>query len=151
MKLKKLVGSGEKIGLFTLPFLVIGIILNIVFPSFFSVGGPPDILKTISFIILIPGVIIWIWSVFLILTQVPKKKLITDGPYLLVKHPLYTGVSLLVIPWFGFLLNSWLGVVIGIVMYFGSRKFASEEEKELSKTFGTTWDRYCKKVKLTWL
>jgi hypothetical protein len=31
MKLKVLIGSGDKIGLLTLPFLVIGIILNILF------------------------------------------------------------------------------------------------------------------------
>jgi protein-S-isoprenylcysteine O-methyltransferase Ste14 len=100
---------------------------------------------------LIPGVIVWIWSVVLILTKVPQKELITDGPYSLVKHPLYTGVALLVLPWIGFLLDTWLGVVIGIVLYTGSRLFSPEEEAVLSKTFGTTWDEYCDKVKIPWL
>src|SRR5512132_649961 len=63
MKLKELVGSGEKIGLLVLPFLIVGLILNILFPSLFSVGGPPTVLKVISTIILIAGVIIWLWSV----------------------------------------------------------------------------------------
>ena len=88
MKLKVLVGSGDKIGLLTLPFLIIGLILNIIFPSAFHIGGPPTALKVISIILLIPGVTIWIWSVVLILTKVPKKELITNGPYSLVKHPL---------------------------------------------------------------
>lgn len=151
MKLKLLIGSGEKIGFFTLPFLVIGLVLNILFPAFFSVGGPSDVLKIISIIILIPGVINWIWSAALILTKVPRKELITNGPYAIVKHPLYTGVAFLVLPWIGFLLNSWLGVLIGFIVYFGSRKYAPEEEKKLSKTFGTDWDKYCKKVKIPWL
>ncbi|MFB0565381.1 MAG: isoprenylcysteine carboxylmethyltransferase family protein [Candidatus Aminicenantaceae bacterium] len=150
-KLKVLVGSGEKIGLLTLPFLIIGLILNIIIPSIFSVGGPSIVLKTISIIVLIPGITIWIWSVVLILTKIPKQELITNGPYSLVKHPLYTGVALLVLPWIGFLLNTWLGVLIGIVLYIGSRVFAPEEEAILSKTFGTTWDEYCKKVKISWL
>ena len=55
MKLKVLVGSGDKIGLLTLPFLIIGLILNIMFPSVFNVGGPSTVLKAISIIILIPG------------------------------------------------------------------------------------------------
>ena len=38
MKLKVLVGNGKKIGLLTAPFLLIGLILNIVIPSFFNVG-----------------------------------------------------------------------------------------------------------------
>jgi len=151
MKLKVLVGSGDKIGLLLLPFLVIGLILNIFIPSLFSVGGPSAALTVISIIILIPGVAIWIWSVILILTQVPQKKLITTGPYALVKHPLYTGVALLVLPWVGFLLNSWLGVLIGIVLYVGSRLFAPAEEAILSKTFGAAWDEYCKRVWIPWL
>jgi protein-S-isoprenylcysteine O-methyltransferase Ste14 len=151
MKLKVLVGSGREIGRLALPFLVAGIVLNIVFPSVFSVGGPPDALKVISLILLVPGVIIWAWSVFLILTKIPRKQLITGGPYALVKHPLYTGVALLVLPWAGFLLNTWLGVLIGLVVYIGSRMYAPEEEKMLSKIFGTAWDQYRSNVKIPWL
>jgi protein-S-isoprenylcysteine O-methyltransferase Ste14 len=151
MNLKLLVGSGDKIGLFVLPFLVIGLILNILFPSFFSVGGPPMVLKVISIILLIPGLTIWIWSAVLILIKVPKEELITNGPYSLVKHPLYTGVALLVLPWIGLLLNTWLGVLLGIVLYIGSRVFSPEEEAMLSKTFGTTWREYCSQVKIPWL
>ena len=151
MKLKALVGSGDKIMLLTLPFLVIGLIWNILNPSLFNVGGPPDVLRVISIIILIPGVVIWLWSVVLILTKVPQKQLITGGPYSLVKHPLYTGVALLVLPWFGFLLNTWLGVLIGIVLYIGSRMFSPDEEEKLAKAFGPAWTAYCKKVKIPWL
>jgi protein-S-isoprenylcysteine O-methyltransferase Ste14 len=151
MKLKVLAGNGRKIGLLTLPFLVIGLILNIMMPALFRVGGPSMVLKVISIIILIPGVINWIWSVVLILTKIPRKELITNGPYSLVKHPLYTNAALLVLPWIGFLFNTWLGVVIGIIVYIGSRIFSPEEEEILSKIFGTAWDEYCHKVKIPWL
>ena len=151
MKLKEPVGSGDKIGLLVLPFLVIGVILNILFPSLFSVGGPSMTLRVISIILLIPGLTVWIWSVILILNRVPKKELITDGPYALVRHPLYTGVALLVLPWVGFLFNSWLGLLIGIVLYIGSRLYSPAEERLLSNTFGAAWTDYCKKVKLPWL
>jgi len=151
MKLKVLVGSGHRIMLLALPFLVAGLILNIMFPSWFSVGGPPLVLTVVSIVILVPGVIVWIWSVFLILTRVPKSQLITSGPFSLVKHPLYTGVDFLVLPWAGFLLNTWLGALVGIAMYVGSRLFAPEEERGLSKAFGAAWDEYCRKVRLPWL
>lgn len=151
MKLKTLVGSGDKIGMLTLPFLIVGLILNVMFPSLFRVGGPPTALRWLSILLLIPGVTIWIWSVVLILTSVPEGELITTGPYALVKHPLYTGVALLVLPWFGFLLNTWLGAAIGVVLYTGSRLFSNEEEKAMSEAFGTTWDEYCSKVALPWL
>jgi protein-S-isoprenylcysteine O-methyltransferase Ste14 len=151
LKLAVLVGSGRKVGLFTAPFLVPGIILNVLFPPVFSVGGPSPLLKVISIAMLVAGVIIWLWSVILILVKVPQKKLITDGPYSLMKHPLYTGVALFVIPSFGFLINTWLGLVIGMIVYVGSRMFSPEEEKMLAKIFGAAWDDYCKKVVLPWL
>jgi len=87
----------------------------------------------------------------LILTKVPRGELITSGPYSLVKHPLYTGVALLVLPWIGFLFNTWLGALIGVVLYVGSRMFAGGEEAVLSETFGTAWDRYRRSVKIPWL
>ena len=151
MKLKVLMGSGDKIGLFVVPFLALGVILNIVKPSFFSVGGPSDVLRIVSVIILIPGVANWFWSVVLILKKVPRQELITSGPYSLVKHPLYTGVSLLVIPWIGFLLDTWLGVVIGALLYIGSRRYSPDEEKNLSTTFGSAWAEYCNRVRIPWL
>lgn len=151
MKLKALTGSTDKIGLLVLPFLVIGLILNVMHPSFFSVGGPSRALKVISLIVLIPGVTVWIWSVILILTNVPRKELITTGPYSLVRHPLYTGVALLALPWVGFLVNTWLGLLIGVVLYIGSRLFSHGEEAVLSKTFGADWDAYCKRVRMPWM
>jgi len=137
--------------LLTLPFLVAGLVLNILRPPLFSVGGPPAALKVLSIIVLIPGVVMWLWSVVLVLVRVPRGELITGGPYALVRHPLYTSVGLLVFPWFGFLLDTWLGALVGIVLYMASRRFAPEEDKDLAKTFGPAWDAYQKKVWMPWL
>ncbi len=146
-----LIGSGERIGALVLPFLVVGVIANLMWPALFSVGGPPIVLRALSAVMLIPGITIWAWSVALILTMVPKGELITSGPYALVKHPLYTGVALLVLPWAGFMLDTWLGVAIGTVLYLGSRLFAPEEERELARAFGARWDEYLGTVMMPWL
>jgi protein-S-isoprenylcysteine O-methyltransferase Ste14 len=151
MNLRALVGSGDKIGLFTLPFLVVGLILNVAYPAVFDVGGPPAALRLVSVVVLAVGVAIWAWSVVLIVTRVPRGELITSGPYAVVKHPLYTAVALLVLPWLGFILNTWLGVVVGIVLYVGSRIFAPAEEATLSKTFGAGWTEYTRSIKIPWL
>jgi protein-S-isoprenylcysteine O-methyltransferase Ste14 len=155
MKVRALVGSGDRIGRFIAPFAIVGVILNVAFPSLFEVGGPSEAQRTLSIAVLAVGVTIWIWSVVLILTKVPKGELITTGPFALMKHPLYTGVSLLVLPWLGFLLNTWLGavlgVVLGVVLYVGSRRYAPEEEADLAARFGPAWDDYRDAVKLPWL
>jgi protein-S-isoprenylcysteine O-methyltransferase Ste14 len=151
MDVKKLVGSGDRIGLFVVPFVAVGVILNVANPSLFGVGGPPDWLRALSITVLVPGVAIWLWSVILILTNVPRGRLITGGPYAWVKHPLYTAVALLVLPWAGFLLDTWLGAAIGVVLYIGSRMFAPAEEAALSRAFGDAWRAYDRGVKLHWL
>src|SRR4029079_18604218 len=136
MNLRSLMGSGDRIMLLALPFLVVGGAFNYVHPAFFSVGGPPTWLVIVSGGMLIVGVLVWLWSVALILRDVPRGRLITSGPYRLVRHPLYTAVALLVLPWLGFLLDPGLGLVLGAVVYVGSRLFAPAEEAELSRTFG---------------
>ena len=151
MNVKRLVGSGDRIGLFTLPFVVAGVILNIAYPSVFQVGGPPSWLWWLSIGMLALGLAIWLWSVILIFANVPRGRLITAGPYAWVKHPLYTAVALLVLPWAGFLLDTWLGALIGAVLYLASRIFAPAEEAELFRVFGDTWQAYSRRVKLQWL
>jgi protein-S-isoprenylcysteine O-methyltransferase Ste14 len=140
--LRVLVGSGDRIGLFTLPFLAVGLILNVAFPGFFAI---------VSAVVLLTGVAVWAWCIALILTRVPRGELITTGPYTVVRHPLYTAVALLVLPFAGFLFNTWLGAVVGIIMYAGSRMFAPAEEAALAKTFGDAWTEYCDSVKIPWL
>lgn len=149
--LRALIGSGGRINLFLLPFLIVGLILNITYPSAFSVGGPPPALRAVSIVGLLAGIAIWAWSVALILSRVPRGVLMTSGPYAVVKHPLYTAVALLVLPSIGFLADSWLGAALGIVMYAGSRVFARAEEAYQAKAHGQAWTDYTKAVKIPWL
>ena len=151
VKVRTLIGSGDKIGLFTLPFVIVGLILNVAYPDVFSVGGPPLALGVISAAVLAVGVAIWAWSVLLIVMRVPRGELITRGPYALMKHPLYTAVALLVLPGLGLVLNTWLGVAVGLAMYVGSRMFARAEEEQLSRTFGDAWTAYARSVTFPWL
>ncbi|HEY6905824.1 MAG TPA: isoprenylcysteine carboxylmethyltransferase family protein [Ignavibacteriaceae bacterium] len=151
MDIKNLIGSGDKIMIFTLSFVALGMILNVFYPLTFYIGAPAPVLEAISFVLLITGIIIWLWAVVLILINVPQRKLITHGPYHLVKHPIYTSVALLVLPWAGFLLNTWLGVPLGIILYIASRIFSGEEEKKLSAIFGRDWDVYWSSVLIRWL
>jgi protein-S-isoprenylcysteine O-methyltransferase Ste14 len=131
--------------------LIVGVIANSMVPSFFAVGGPLKALMVVSYFMLVPGVTVWIWSAVLVLIKIPKKQLITTGPYSIVKHPLYTNMAFFVLPWFGFLLNTWLGVLIGIVIYAGSKLFSREEETQLARIFGEGWYKYCATVRIPWL
>ncbi len=150
MGLKSLVGAGDRIGLFVLPVVIAGLAAWYAAPSLVAVPRSAVVLAT-GCALLAPGLVAWAWSVVLILTEVPRGRLITSGPFRLVRHPLYTGVGLLVLPGLGLLLGTWLGLVIGASLYVAARIFAPEEERGLAERFGTAWDDYARSVRVSWL
>jgi len=58
---------------------------------------------------------------------------------------------LLVIPGIGFLLDTWVGLAIGAVLYVRSRLFSVKEEKDLEDAFSSEYREYRAKVILPWL
>lgn len=150
MKLKVLVGAGDRVMGITLPFIVIGVAANIIWPALFHMGsGTPGMIAGI--VLLVVGVPLWITSAVQILVWVPRKTLITTGPFALMLHPLYTSVALLVLPGCGLVLDTWLGPALGVILYVSSRLFSGSEEKLLAKYFPKEYPAYRGKVLLPWL
>ena len=148
---KRLIGSGDRIALFALPFAIVGFAVQAMDPTLLAVDGSSGPTRAIAILGLAVGALAWAWSVGLILSRVPREELITTGPYAIVKHPLYTSVGLLVVPALGVLLGTWLGAIIGLAVYVGSRLFAPAEAAQLRERFGARWDAYARSVKLPWL
>lgn len=150
MKLKVLVGSGDRIMSVTLPFLVVGVVANILWPQAFTLGfGSGGLIAGI--VLLGIGVPIWFSGVALVLINVPKKKLITWGPFAVLLHPMYTSVALLVFPGLGLLFDTWVGAAVGVALYVSSRSFSPSEDKILQKVFPSEYPAYRKRVLIPWL
>ncbi len=150
MKLKVLVGSGDRIMSLTLPFIVIGVAANILWPSVFTLGfGQGGLIAGI--VLLVVGVPVWFTGVAQVLVNVPKKRLITTGPFAVVPHPMYTAVSLLVFPGLGLLFDTWVGAGIGVVLYVSSRIFSPAEDRILAEVFPKEYAEYRQRVLMPWL
>jgi protein-S-isoprenylcysteine O-methyltransferase Ste14 len=150
MKLKILVGAGSRVMGLALPFIVVGVVANILWPSVFHMGrGTAGLVAGI--VLLAVGGPAWLTSVAQILLFVPKGKLITTGPFAVVLHPLYTSVALLVLPGCGLVIDTWLGIALGAVLYVSSRIYSGAEEKILEKVFPGAYAEYRSKVLLPWL
>jgi len=115
MKLKLLVGSGDRIISLDLPFIAVGIAANIICPKLFELGFATGGLVA-GIILLVIGVPVWLSGVALVLINVPKKKLITTGPFAVIPHPMYTALALLVVPGLGLLFGTWVGAGIGAML-----------------------------------
>jgi protein-S-isoprenylcysteine O-methyltransferase Ste14 len=150
MRLKVLVGEGRHVMGLALPFAIVGIAANLIRPSVFRMGLAATGL-ILGIVLLVLGVPLWLTSVAQILVNVPRKKLITTGPFALMLHPLYTSVALLVIPGCGFALDTWVGFPIGAALYVASRIFSPREEALLTKYFPEAYPAYRAKVLMPWL
>lgn len=150
MKLKALMGAGDRILLSTLPFAAIVVVSNILTPMWFDLGlGVTGLI--VGIILLAVGVATWFASVAMVLIWVPRKKLITSGPFAVVRHPAYVAVALLVLPGLGFLLDTWLVMALGVVLYVFVRIFSPAEEKILTAVFPVEYPAYRSRVLLPWL
>jgi protein-S-isoprenylcysteine O-methyltransferase Ste14 len=150
MKLKVLMGSGDRILLSTLPFAAAAVILNVLRPAWFTLGlGVTGLV--IGIILLAVGAPVWLGSVALVLIRVPQKRLITTGPFAVVCHPMYAAVSLLVLPGLGFLLDTWSVIALGGILYILARVFSPAEERILASVFPEEYAAYRRRVLLPWL
>ena len=73
-------------------------------------------------------------------------KLITQGPYRIVRNPIYTGMLGMLIAT-SLAVSHWIGLVAGMIMFaIGTFIRVRSEEKLLRETFGNEWDEYAHRV-----
>jgi len=150
MNTKQLIGAGDKIMGFTLPFALAGVTLNVLHPQCFAMNT--DLAGIIiGSALLAFGIPLWAVSVVLMLKYVPQNKLIAAGPFLLVTHPIYTSAALLVIPGLTFVFDTWLGFPIGAILYGVSRIFRGQEEEALRAAHKEAYQAYRSQVRIPWL
>ncbi|MEQ1801257.1 MAG: isoprenylcysteine carboxylmethyltransferase family protein [Gammaproteobacteria bacterium] len=77
---------------------------------------------------------------------VKNKQLATDGPYSLVRHPLYTG-NLLVLIGFTLACGQWWAPLVAIAFWWFYYPTAiSYEDRKLHRIFGEPWEQWSRSV-----
>jgi protein-S-isoprenylcysteine O-methyltransferase Ste14 len=150
MRVKQLIGVGHRITGSTLPFAAVGVAANLAWPWVFEMGlGAAG--HVAGIVLLGIGVALYLASLIQVLVNVPRGRLITRGTFAVVRHPLYCAIALFVVPGCGLILDSWLGFMVGAVMYVATRHFRRVEERHLAATFGDAYWAYRAHVLLPWL
>jgi protein-S-isoprenylcysteine O-methyltransferase Ste14 len=103
MKIKELMGAGHQVMLVAAPALAAAIGGTWLSPGWIGLGAAAQPLCALGCCLAGLGLAGWLWSVALILRDVPRGKLITRGPFRLVRHPLYQSIGLLLVPGIGLL------------------------------------------------
>ena len=71
-------------------------------------------------------------------------RLVTHGPFALVRHPMYTGIALAALG--GLLLYQNWTLVAMLLLPLGLARRARNEERVLAAEFGEQWQEYCRSV-----
>lgn len=73
-------------------------------------------------------------------------KLITEGPYRIVRNPIYTGMLGMLLAT-GLAVSHWIGLVLALIVYaIGTFIRVRSEERLLRETFSDEWDAYAARV-----
>ncbi len=153
----------RKIGIFTylMPLITFSLIFMMVFNYrshilMYTISFSP-LLNFIGLILLMLGIILHVWTAKLLSLWgligvpeiLPKKniKLITSGPFLVIRHPTYLAHSLIFIG--AFLLTEFVALgILSILDFLMVNAFVIPfEEKELLRRFGYLYEEYKNKVR----
>jgi len=73
-------------------------------------------------------------------------RLVTDGPYRFVRHPIYTAMLGMLLAT-GLALSRPAGLLVGVILYsVGTRTRIGAEERLLRETFGADYEAYVRRV-----
>jgi protein-S-isoprenylcysteine O-methyltransferase Ste14 len=74
-------------------------------------------------------------------------KLVTEGPYSIVRNPIYTGMFGMLLAT-GLAVSHWIGLVLAIIVFaIGTFIRVRSEERLLREMFGSEFDEYARKVR----
>jgi len=78
-------------------------------------------------------------------SYINTSKLVTSGPYAIIRHPQYLSFILIA---FGFTLitQSWISLILTILVTIMTYVFSFQEEKKLNEKFGDDYKNYQKEV-----
>jgi protein-S-isoprenylcysteine O-methyltransferase len=93
--------------------------------------------------------VLWLGPMFTRFVQIiPGHRLVTDGPYRLMRHPSYTG-ALVALTGLGLALDSWLS--LGVLVLLPGAAFLYRirvEERALVEAFGEEYQEYKSRVRM---
>lgn len=112
-------------------------------PLFAALSSPVRALYMAGAVVVLLGCLVRIYASGYI---VKNKQLATDGPYSLVRHPLYTG-NLLILIGFTLACGQWWAPVVAIAFWWFYYPAAiSYEDRKLNRIFGPAWAQWSQSV-----
>lgn len=146
-KRQSIAGAGPKIMVPAIVGFAATAGISYVFRPMFDIPAVPrEWVLTLGLVLLVPGILLWAWSLIVFLPAYRRDQLATKGPYALALNPIYSSWIVLVFPGIALVTGWWLILLTSVLMYAAMRMVIREEDDYLAKRFGKQYTEYRKRV-----
>ncbi len=112
-------------------------------PHFFQIPYVPHwVLVLMGVLLLAVGLPFFGFALAQLIRGFPAGKLFTNGVYGRCRHPVYGAWVVFNVPGMVLIINSWLGLVVPVLMYVTLRLLVRQEEESLEQIFGDEYREY---------
>jgi protein-S-isoprenylcysteine O-methyltransferase Ste14 len=111
-------------------------------PNLYSFPLPRWLTLGLGALLLLIGVPFFLAALIRLLRGFPKGELFTGGVYAACRHPIYGAWVVFNVPGIVLLVNTWLGLVVVLLMYVTLRLLVRSEERALERLFGDAYRTY---------
>src|SRR5687768_17605689 len=102
-----------------LPSLIAAIGVHKYLPDVAALPEDIRFIKPLGYLLLVPGLILWGAAVTQLLMGFSKGKLVTTGAYGVVRNPIYSSVTFLILPAIALMTHTWVYLIVSIFLYVG--------------------------------
>ena len=142
-------GVGPKWGIAGASYFAVALVLHVIaYPRFAISQVPYQVLATVGGLMVGIGASCYIAAARTLRRSMKQGKLVTTGPYAIVRHPLYASNILLTVPGIALLVSSWLLLTVPPFMYVMLRIWVSAEEEALQERFGHEYEQYRRRTNI---
>jgi len=144
-------GEGLRIGGITASYFALVILIDRWCAPIFTISFLSwPIAIAIASIMCVVGLFLYVATTLQLRSARKLRRLMTDGPYRLVRHPLYAIGLWLLCPGVCFLSRSYLVLTTPIVMALAMHYLIPKEERKLVAYYGDAYRAYQRKVPMLW-
>lgn len=113
------------------------------YPSVFKIQAiPPWIFFVLGSVMVVAGTIVYMIALRTFSEGYHCKRLVTDGLYAFVRHPIYFAWIILICPGVVLFFRSWLMFLLPLVAYISFKVSIHREDRALEDLFGQAYQNY---------
>jgi len=147
MRKMTMFGIGPRMAVVSLSWALLTGLISYRWPGLFLVRAVPrTVCLVVGILLLVAAAIIWALSGPAMKKAFDGERLVTTGPFGVVRNPIYAGVIFLALPAVAVICRSWLMLTTVPLAYAAFKWLIRAENAYLAEKFGQDYRDYCARV-----